>query len=156
TRSLLPGWSWSNCGYRRHWGNSAQPTPPEKRTGNDQRDAHNLHQRDAIVKHQRAAGIAAEKFDCAAFETVKKKVRANKLAGESLAPRQPNDDQKIQKLRHGFVELRRMKRRVKRRACDLLGQFILKCDRPGRRCRLAIATTGEEAAQPATREALGT
>ena len=50
---------------------------PEKSASDDQRGAHELHQREAIVKHKSAAGIAAEEFDRAALNSVKDEIRAD-------------------------------------------------------------------------------
>src|SRR5580704_5985475 len=94
-RTLMPGRSGSNRRHGRHRSRAAQTAPPEECAGKNQRDARKLHERDAIVKHQCASGVAAEKFDGAAFKAIEKKIGAEELSGKSLAARQPHDDQEI-------------------------------------------------------------
>src|SRR5579862_5940780 len=95
---------------------AAQAAPPEEGPGENQREAHELHKRNRIVKHQRAARIVAQKFDRAALDPVEDEIRAEQLAGKTLPRADPHEQQEIQELRARFVELRRMERNIQRRA----------------------------------------
>src|SRR4029077_15619510 len=71
---------------------SAQPSPPEKRASQDQADADELHQRDGAVEQHRAAGIAAKKFDGAAFDTIQDEIGADHLSRKALALAEPDEN----------------------------------------------------------------
>ena len=76
--------------------NPPEPSPPQNRSGRNQADAGDLHQRDSSVKHQRASRVAAEKFNHPAFDSVKNEIGAQHLPGEALSRPQPDEKKKIQ------------------------------------------------------------
>ena len=102
------------CNGNRRLGWPLQPAPPKECPRNDQRQANKLHQRDRIVEHHRAARIASEELDGASFDPIKKKIGTEDLSGEALAFAEPNENQKINKFRAGFVKLRGMQMNAER------------------------------------------
>src|SRR5579863_2825270 len=73
---------YSSC--RRKRCRTSQPSPPKKCAGQDHPNAHKLHQRHLIVKHQCAARIAAEELEDAALHSIQRQIGAENLAGEPL------------------------------------------------------------------------
>jgi hypothetical protein len=104
----------SACNGNGRPGRTFQPAPPKESPRNDQRQANKLHQRDRIVEHHRASRIAAEEFDGAAFDPIEEEIGADDLSGEALAFADPNENQKINKFRGGFVKLRGMQMNAER------------------------------------------
>src|SRR5579859_6259432 len=115
----------------------------------NQAEADDLHQRKPAVEEQRAIRIGAHKFDQSALDAVKEHVGCENLSREALPFREEYQDEEIDELRDGFIELRRMKGHVQRRTDQLRRARIREHDAPRQPGGLAVAATRSEAAEPA-------
>lgn len=132
-----------------------ETAPPEEGAGEHEPNADQLHQRNAIVEHQRTAGISAEKFNRASLDAVEHEVSSEHLACETLAFGEPNEEQKIKEFGGGFIQLRWVQRNAQRSARDSTGDLAGEGDAPGQRRRLAVAAASREAAKTANGMAEG-
>src|SRR5271156_4122334 len=137
------------CNGNGRLGRTLQPTPPKECPRNDQREANKLHKRDRIVEHHRASRIASEEFDGTALDPIEKEISAEDLSGEALAFAEPNENQKINKFRGGFVKLRGMQMNAERSSSQLRRCRIGERNTPGHGRRFAVTASRSKTTQAA-------
>ena len=105
----------ARCGagsiHGRNGSGGSMAAQPQKSTSDDQRGAHDLHQGQAIVEQESAAGIAAEEFDRAALNSIKDEIRADDSSRETPFRAEPDQYAEIQEFGGGFVQLSGMRAR---------------------------------------------
>src|SRR6202044_2046600 len=77
------------------------------------------------------------------------------LSGKALAFADPNQDEKVKKLRSGFVKLRGVQVNAQRSPGQLRGCRIREGHTPGNRRGLTVAASGGKTSQPANRVTQG-
>src|ERR1700728_2592350 len=149
-RTHLPG-DRGTCRGNRRTRRILHSAPPKERAGKNQTHAPQLHQRNRIVKHHRASGVASKELDDTSLGPVENQIGANDLPGKMLPLGDPNQNKKIQKFNCRFIKLRGMQMNSQRSSGQLCGRRIRKCHAPGDRGGFAVTTSRGKTSQPANR-----
>src|SRR5262249_33972079 len=96
-----------------------------------------------------ALGVAAEELEDEPGGRVEDRVGEHDLSAEALAGSEPEEEEENQEAGERLVELARVQRDVERRSHVSLRVGVGERHRPGHACRLAVAASGEEAAEAA-------
>src|ERR1017187_7688638 len=118
--------------------------PPDQPTADDQQNRNQLCSRHHSAENFAAPGIVAQKFDEVTLDAVQDHEAAPNLSVELLAPEQPHQQQKIEKLSRGFDQLRRLNPDAGRSPANSIRQRIREDDAPEGMGRFAITAASRK------------
>src|ERR1035441_1793530 len=118
--------------------------PPDQPTADDQQNRNQLCSRHDSAANVHPPGIVAQKFDEVTLDAVQDHEAAPNLSVELLAPEQPHQQQKIEKLSRGFDQLRRLNPDAERSPANSIRQRIREDDAPEVMGRFAITAASRK------------
>src|SRR5215472_11591693 len=143
----------ASCCCNRHFGHGAEV--PDQATRQHQPDRDQLGSAQCAAEDRAAAGVVADELEEEARNSVQEEICAEDLPLKFLSHQQPAEDEEDGQLDSGLEQLCRLERLTERSAHNFVRKGIGESDSPEMTCRLAVATSGREAANPANRVAQG-